>query len=339
MFKNKVVLVTGGTGSFGMAMLKRCLESECSEVRIFSRDEKKQDDLRSQISDPRLKCFLGDVRDAQSIVPAMVGVDYVFHAAALKQVPSCEFFPLEAVKTNINGTENVLSVAVNMGIERVIVLSTDKAVYPVNAMGMSKAMMEKVALAKARSSTKTIINVTRYGNVLASRGSVVPLFIDQIRNNIPITITNPNMSRFLMTISDAIDLVLYAFTHGTQGEIFVQKSPSSTIRQIAQSVERLMEVQDYERVIIGVRHGEKQFETLISNEEAVTAIDRGDYYSITPDPRGLNYAKYVWRGIPESNLNYEFNSQNTYQLNDGEVLELLSRSSEVMDLINNVNQN
>ncbi len=279
-FSNKVLLITGGTGSFGNAVLRRFLDSGLCEIRIFSRDEKKQDDMRKRNNSPKLKFYIGDVRDPQSVMNAVRGVDYIYHAAALKQVPSCEFHPLEAVKTNVLGTENVLEAAIQCGVQRVVVLSTDKAVYPINAMGISKAMMEKVAVAKSRSSAQTVINVTRYGNVMASRGSVIPLFIEQIRAGKPITITDPSMTRFMMTLDDAVDLVLYAFENGQPGEIFVQKAPAATIEVLAKALTSLLGKPDHEVRVIGTRHGEKLYEALLSREEMVAAEDLGGYYRV-----------------------------------------------------------
>lgn len=314
MFKEKKLLITGGTGSFGNAVLRRFLDSDLAEIRIFSRDEKKQDDMRKKYNSPKLKFYIGDVRDYQSVLNAVRGVDFIYHAAALKQVPSCEFHPLEAVKTNVMGTENVLEAAVNCNVKRVVVLSTDKAVYPINAMGISKAMMEKVAVAKSRSSNGTVINVTRYGNVMCSRGSVIPLFTNQIRAGQPITITDPNMTRFMMTLDDAVDLVLFAFEHGQPGEIFVQKAPAATIQVLAQSLTRLLGAPNHPINIIGTRHGEKLFEALLSREEMVAAEDLGAYYRIPPDLRDLNYGKYVEQGEVRISEAVEYNSHNTSQL-------------------------
>lgn len=314
MFNNKTLLITGGTGSFGNAVLRRFLDSDLSEIRIFSRDEKKQDDMRKKYNSPKLKFYIGDVRDYQSVLNAVRGVDFIYHAAALKQVPSCEFHPLEAVKTNVIGTENVLEAAINCNVKRVVVLSTDKAVYPINAMGISKAMMEKVAVAKSRSSNGTVINVTRYGNVMCSRGSVIPLFTNQIRAGQPITITDPNMTRFMMTLDDAVDLVLFAFEHGQPGEIFVQKAPAATIQVLAQSLTRLLGAPNHPINIIGTRHGEKLFEALLSREEMVAAEDLGAYYRIPPDLRDLNYGKYVEQGEVRISEAVEYNSHNTSQL-------------------------
>ncbi|MDR2220643.1 MAG: polysaccharide biosynthesis protein [Methylobacillus sp.] len=314
MFSNKILLITGGTGSFGNAVLRRFLDSDLYEVRIFSRDEKKQDDMRKKYNNPKLKFYIGDVRDYQSVLNAVRGVDFIFHAAALKQVPSCEFHPLEAVKTNVMGTENVLEAAINCGIRRVVCLSTDKAVYPINAMGISKAMMEKVAVAKSRSSSHTVINVTRYGNVMASRGSVIPLFAQQIRAGQPITITDPNMTRFMMTLDDAVDLVLFAFLHGQPGEIFVQKAPAATVETLAQALTELLGVSQHPINIIGTRHGEKLFEVLLSREEMVAAEDMGDYYRVPPDLRDLNYGKFVDSGEVKISEAVEYNSHNTIRL-------------------------
>lgn len=315
MFKNKNLLITGGTGSFGNAVLRRFLDSDIAEIRIFSRDEKKQDDMRKKYNNPKLKFYIGDVRDVDSVRTAMRGVDYVFHAAALKQVPSCEFYPLQAVKTNVLGTENVLEAAVSLGIKRVICLSTDKAVYPINAMGISKAMMEKVAVAKSRESDATTICVTRYGNVMASRGSVIPLFVDQIRTGQALTITDPIMTRFMMTLDDAVDLVLYAFEHGKPGDIFVQKAPAATIATLAQALTRLMGVPNHEVRVIGTRHGEKLYEALLSREEMVAAQDLGGYYRILPDLRDLNYGKFVEQGEVKISEAEDYNSCNTTRLN------------------------
>ncbi len=290
MFKNKTLLITGGTGSFGNAVLKRFLETDIREIRVFSRDEKKQDDMRKKYNDAKLKFYIGDVRDYDSILNASRGVDYIYHAAALKQVPSCEFYPLEAVKTNILGTANVLEAAIQNQIKRVVCLSTDKAVYPINAMGISKAMMEKVIIAKSRNleGTPTTICCTRYGNVMASRGSVIPLFVDQIRQGKPFTITDPEMTRFMMTLEDAVDLVLYAFKNGQNGDVFVQKAPAATIGTLAKAITELLSVPNHPISIIGTRHGEKAFEALLSREEMVHAINEGNYYRIPADQRSLN---------------------------------------------------
>jgi UDP-N-acetylglucosamine 4,6-dehydratase len=313
-FSNKNLLITGGTGSFGNAVLRRFLSSDLNEIRIFSRDEKKQNDMRKLYNSPKLKFYIGDVRDPQSVMNAVRGVDYIYHAAALKQVPSCEFHPLEAVKTNVMGTENVLEAAIQCAVKRVVVLSTDKAVYPINAMGISKAMMEKVAVAKSRVSTQTVINVTRYGNVMASRGSVIPLFIEQIRAGKPITITDPSMTRFMMTLDDAVDLVLYAFEHGQPGDIFVQKAPSATIEVLAKSLTALVGKPKHEVRVIGTRHGEKLYEALLSREEMVAAEDLGGYYRVPPDLRDLNYDKFVEHGEVKISEAIDYNSHNTDRL-------------------------
>jgi UDP-N-acetylglucosamine 4,6-dehydratase/5-epimerase len=326
MMRNKCLLVVGGTGSFGHAVLKRFLSTDISEIRILSRDEKKQDDMRKHYADPRLKFYLGDVRDYSSVLNAMRGVDYVFHAAALKQVPSCEFHPMEAVKTNILGTENTLEAAIAAGVKRVVCLSTDKAVYPINAMGISKAMMEKVMVAKSRScSDQTIICGTRYGNVMASRGSVIPLFVNQIRNGHPISITDPNMTRFMMTLEDAVDLVLYAFDHGNPGDIFVQKAPAATIETLAQSLIQILNKPEHKVQVIGTRHGEKLYETLLSREEMASAEDLGDYYRIPPDLRDLNYGKFVEQGEPKISISEDYNSSNTDQLDVAGMKQLLQK--------------
>ena len=314
MFNDQILFISGGTGSFGNAVLRRLLTSDLSEIRIFSRDEKKQDDIRKKYTSSKLKFYLGDVRDTQSVMNAVRGAHFIFHAAALKQVPSCEFHPLEAVKTNVLGTENVLESAIQCGVKRVVVLSTDKAVYPINAMGISKAMMERIAVAKSRSSTHTIINVTRYGNVMASRGSVIPLFIDQIRAGKPITITDPNMTRFMMTLNDAVDLVLYAFEHGRPGEIFVQKAPAATIEVLAKALTALVGKPEHEVRVIGTRHGEKLYEALLSREEMVAAEDLGSYYRVPPDLRDLNYGKFVERGETKISEATDYNSHNTQRL-------------------------
>ena len=314
MFDNQILLITGGTGSFGNAVLRRMLNSGVHEIRILSRDEKKQDDMRKKFNSAKLKFYIGDVRDFQSVLAATRGVDFVFHAAALKQVPSCEFHPLEAVKTNVLGAENVIEAAIVSDVKRVIVLSTDKAVYPINAMGISKAMMEKVATAKARVCTGTIINVTRYGNVMASRGSVIPLFVQQVLAAQPISITDPAMTRFMMTLDDAVDLVLYAFMHGRPGEIFVQKSPAATIQVLAQAVAELLDSPNHKIEVIGTRHGEKLYEVLLSREEMVAADDLGAYYRVPPDLRDLNYGKYVEQGEVRISAAADYNSHNTIRL-------------------------
>ena len=314
MFQNQTLLITGGTGSFGNAVMRRFLDSDLREIRIFSRDEKKQDDMRKKYNSHKLKFYIGDVRDPQSVMNAVRGVDHIYHAAALKQVPSCEFHPVEAVKTNVLGTENVLEAAIQCGVKRVVVLSTDKAVYPINAMGISKAMMEKVAVAKSRCSSQTVINVTRYGNVMASRGSVIPLFIEQIRAGKPITLTDPNMTRFMMTLDDAVDLVLYAFEHGQQGEIFVQKAPAATIEVLAKALAALLGQHEHEVRVIGTRHGEKLYEALLSREEMVAAEDLGGYYRVPPDLRDLNYGKFVEHGETKISEATDYNSHNTERL-------------------------
>jgi UDP-N-acetylglucosamine 4,6-dehydratase/5-epimerase len=325
MFNNQVLLITGGTGSFGNAVLRRFLDSGLREIRILSRDEKKQDDMRKKYNSPKLKFYIGDVRDPQSVMNAVRGVDHIYHAAALKQVPSCEFHPLEAVKTNVLGTENVLEAAIQCGVKRVVVLSTDKAVYPINAMGISKAMMEKVAVAKSRSSAQTIINVTRYGNVMASRGSVIPLFIEQIRAGKPITITDPTMTRFMMTLDDAVDLVLYAFEHGQPGEIFVQKAPAATIEVLAKALTALVGKPEHEVRVIGTRHGEKLYEALLSREEMVAAEDLGGYYRVPPDLRDLNYGKFVEQGETKISEATDYNSHNTERLDTAGMQTLLMK--------------
>jgi UDP-glucose 4-epimerase len=329
MFKNKTLLITGGTGSFGNAVLKRFLDSDIAEIRIFSRDEKKQDDMRKKYKSSKLKFYIGDVRDYNSIRSAVRGVDYIFHAAALKQVPSCEFYPLQAVKTNVLGTENVLEAAIEVGVQRVICLSTDKAVYPINAMGISKAMMEKVAVAKSRESTKTCICVTRYGNVMASRGSVIPLFTKQIRSDIPITITDPAMTRFMMTLDDAVDLVIYAFENGKNGDIFVQKAPAATIEILCSALTDILKKPEHEINIIGTRHGEKLYEALLSREEMVGAQDLGGYFRVAPDLRDLNYGKYMEQGKKQISIAEDYNSHNTTSLNVSEMKELLMKLESI----------
>ena len=315
IFKDKTLLITGGTGSFGNAVLNRFLDTDIKEIRIFSRDEKKQEDMRIKYKNDKIKFYIGDVRDYRSIDDAMDGVDYIFHAAALKQVPSCEFYPIQAVKTNILGTENVLEAAINHGVEKVIVLSTDKAAYPINAMGMSKAMMEKVAVAKGRDlrPDQTIICRTRYGNVMASRGSVIPLFCEQIAEGKPLTITNPEMTRFMMTLEDAVDLVIYAFEHGEQGDLFVQKAPAATIDTLAKAVKELKN-SDVPINCIGTRHGEKLYEVLVTKEEMVNAVDMGGYFRIPADNRNLNYQKYVDQGNADLDSVQDYNSHNTERL-------------------------
>ena len=334
MFTNKTLLITGGTGSFGNAVLRRFLESDLREIRILSRDEKKQDDMRKRYNDPKLKFYLGDVRDLRSLNHAFRGVDYCFHAAALKQVPSCEFHPMEAVRTNVLGTENVLDAAVAAGVKRVVCLSTDKAVYPINAMGISKAMMEKVMVASSRNlnGTGTTICGTRYGNVMASRGSVIPLFVEQVLAGQPITITDPNMTRFMMTLDDAVELVLYAFEHGRNGDIFVQKAPAATIAVLAQALLKVMGRPAHEIRVIGTRHGEKLYEALLSREEMAGAQDLGTYYRIPPDLRDLNYGKYVEEGEPGISVAEDYNSQNTTRLDVEGMAELLRKLSFVQAL-------
>ena len=331
MFKGRTLLITGGTGTFGNAVVRRYLTTDIAEIRIFSRDEKKQDDMRNALRNERLKFFLGDVREPSSLLAPMRGVDYVFHAAALKQVPSCEFFPLEAVRTNTLGAENVLSTALACGVKNVIVLSTDKAVYPINAMGMSKALMEKLMIAKARmyGDNGTIFCGTRYGNVMASRGSVIPLFISQILAGQPLTVTDPNMTRFMMTIEDAVDLVVYAFQNGRPGDIFVQKAPAATIRTLAEAMRRLFEV-DNEIRIIGTRHGEKLYETLLNREEMAKADDMGNYFRVPADVRDLNYSCYFVEGQEDVSRIEDYNSHNTRRLDVEGMMELLQK----LDIIN-----
>ncbi|MBQ3524283.1 MAG: polysaccharide biosynthesis protein [Clostridia bacterium] len=342
MFKGKTLMITGGTGSFGNTVLRRFLETDIGEIRVFSRDEKKQDDMRHEFQQKfpevadKLKFYIGDVRDLQSVKNAMHGVDYIFHAAALKQVPSCEFFPVEAVKTNVLGTDNVLTAAIDEGVKCVICLSTDKAAYPVNAMGTSKAMMEKVVVAKSRtvSPEKTKICCTRYGNVLCSRGSVVPLWIDQIREGKPITITEPSMTRFVMSLEEAVDLVLFAFENGESGDILVQKAPACTIEVLAEAVKELF-APDTEIKVIGIRHGEKMYETLLTNEECANAFDMGDFYRVPADKRGLNYDKYFKDGDVERNTLTEFNSNNTTLMTVEEVKEKLLTLSYIQNELAN----
>lgn len=336
---NGVLLITGGTGSFGNAVLRRFLKSDVKEIRIFSRDEKKQDDMRKRYNNNRIKFYLGDVRDYSSVLSAVRGCDYLFHAAALKQVPSCEFHPLEAVKTNILGTENVLEAAISAGVKRVICLSTDKAVYPINAMGISKAMMEKVMVAKSRINSNTIICGTRYGNVMASRGSVIPLFIDQIRSRKIITITDPNMTRFMMTIDDAVDLVLYTFQHGNSGDIFVQKAPAATVDVLAKALTSLLGVPNHPISIMGTRHGEKLFEALLSREERATSEDMGNYYRVPPDLRDLNYSKFVDEGELGISISEDYNSHNTHRLDVEEMKKLLMRLDFMQAIVRGENVN
>ena len=319
MFHNKTLLITGGTGSFGNAVLRRFLDSDLREIRIFSRDEKKQDDMRKRYHNAKLKFYIGDVRDARSVGASMRGVDYVFHAAALKQVPSCEFHPMEAVRTNVLGTENVLEAAIAAGVQRVVCLSTDKAVYPINAMGISKAMMEKVMVAASRNleASGTVICGTRYGNVMASRGSVIPLFVEQVLTGTALTLTDPSMTRFMMTLDDAVELVLYAFAHGANGDIFVQKSPAATVHVLAQAILELMQKPAHPVHHMGTRHGEKLYEVLLSREEMAYAVDSGNYFRVPPDARDLNYAKFVEQGEPritQSTHGEDYNSHNTTRL-------------------------
>lgn len=332
MFKGKTLLITGGTGSFGNAVMKRFLDTDIKEIRIFSRDEKKQDDMRKLYKNDKLKFYIGDVRNIDSVKNAMYGVDYVFHAAALKQVPSCEFFPLEAVKTNVIGTENVLNGAIDMGIKKVICLSTDKAAYPINAMGISKAMMEKVFVAKAKTvdSDRTLICGTRYGNVMASRGSVIPLFIEQIKNGQPLTVTDPNMTRFLMSLEDAVELVVFAYKNAEAGDIMVQKSPASTVGELAQAVKELFNA-DNEIKIIGTRHGEKLYETLLTREENIVANDMGDFYRVPADTRDLNYDKYFIDGDSKLSTEEEYNSHNTERLSIEQIKEKLLKLDYVRE--------
>ncbi|WP_373034647.1 polysaccharide biosynthesis protein [Sulfurimonas sp.] len=333
MFENKILLITGGTGSFGNAVLRRFLDTNIKEIRIFSRDEKKQDDMRKEYNNYKLKFYLGDVRDINSIIDAMRGVDYVFHAAALKQVPSCEFYPMQAVQTNVIGTENVLNVAINANVKKVIVLSTDKAVYPINAMGVSKAMMERVAVAKSRSfdENEIMIACTRYGNVMASRGSVIPLFIDQIRNDKSITITDPSMTRFMMSLDQAVELVLFAFENGKNGDIFVQKAPAATIELLANTLKKMLNKPEHKVGIIGTRHSEKLYETLLTREEMVNAIDMEGYYRIPADNRDLNYDKFFEDGEVVVTEAHEYHSHNTHRLNEDELREMLLDLREIQD--------
>lgn len=339
IFKDKTLLITGGTGSFGNAVLKRFLDSDIREIRIFSRDEKKQDDMRHQLQSPKVKFYIGDVRDRRSVDGAMVGVDYIFHAAALKQVPSCEFFPMQAVQTNVYGTENVLDSAIAHGVKNVVVLSTDKACYPINAMGISKAMMEKVAVAKARQLGKnagTTICCTRYGNVMASRGSVIPLWVDQIKAGNDITITDPNMTRFMMTLDDAVDLVLYAFEHGNGGDLFVQKAPAATLDVLADALKALYKSDATVRVI-GTRHGEKLYETLVSREEMAKAEDMGEYFRIPCDTRDLNYDKFFVDGQEKVSVIEDYHSHNTARLDVEGMKKLLLKLEMIREEIEKQN--
>ena len=335
MFKNKVVLITGGTGSFGNTVLRQFLSTEVAEIRIFSRDEKKQDDMRIAFNNPKLKFYIGDVRDYNSISQALKGVDYVFHAAALKQVPSCEFYPMEAIRTNVMGTDNVLNAASANNVSRVVILSTDKAVYPINSMGISKAMAEKLMVAKARSQRngETVFCATRYGNVMASRGSVIPLFISQIKEGKPLTVTDPNMTRFLMSLEDSVKLVLHAFKHGQQGDIFVQKAPATTVADLAKAIKELLNKDNPIR-IIGTRHGEKLYESLISREEMAKAEDMGGYYRIPADNRDLNYAQYFTEGEEELSHIEDYTSHNTERLNISQVKSLLLKLDYIKDELN-----
>lgn len=335
MFKDKVLLITGGTGSFGNTVLKRFLNTEVKEIRIFSRDEKKQEEMRISLGSPKLKFYIGDVRNYDSVHQAMKGVDYVFHAAALKQVPSCEFYPMEAVRTNVLGTQNVLDAATANGVKRVVVLSTDKAVYPINAMGISKAMAEKLMVAKSRtqSSTEAILCATRYGNVMASRGSVIPLFVSQIKAGKPLTITDPEMTRFLMSLEDSVDLVEYAFNHGNQGDLFVQKAPASTVADLAQALKELFK-SSVPINIIGTRHGEKLFESLISREEMAKAEDMGSYFRVPADNRDLNYAQYFTEGEEKIASFEDYTSHNTQRLNVTQIKDLLLKLDFIQEELN-----
>ena len=337
LFRDRKLLITGGTGSFGNAVLNRFLKTDIGEIRVFSRDEKKQDDMRHEFqakmpeAAEKIKFYIGDVRDLASVKNAMHGVDYIFHAAALKQVPSCEFFPIEAVKTNVLGTENVLTAAIDEGVKTVICLSTDKAAYPINAMGTSKAMMEKVIVAKSRTTTKTKICCTRYGNVMCSRGSVIPLWIEQIKNGNPITLTEPTMTRFIMSLDEAVDLVLFAFEHGESGDILVQKAPACTIQTQAEAVCELFGGKKEDIKVIGIRHGEKMYETLLTNEECAHAIDLGNFYRVPCDKRGLNYDKYFTQGDTERAKLSEFNSNNTRRLDVEETKEKIASLQYIRD--------
>jgi UDP-N-acetylglucosamine 4,6-dehydratase/5-epimerase len=331
MFKDKILLISGGTGSFGDSILRRFLTTDIKEIRVFSRDELKQDEMRRHYSNNKLKFYIGDVRDKNSIDDAMRGVDYVFHAAALKQVPSCEFYPMQAVKTNIIGTENLINSAIEAGVKKVIALSTDKAVYPVNAMGISKAMMERVIVAKGRNLKSTMIACTRYGNVMASRGSVIPLFIEQIKKSKPVTITNPEMTRFMMSLDDAIDLVLFAFENGQSGDIFVQKAPAATVDLLAHVIKKILGAPDHDVETIGTRHGEKLYETLLTKEEMLKAIDLGEYYRIPCDNRDLNYNKFFEQGDKVVAEGGEYHSHNAHRLNEEDLTKLLLNLREIQD--------
>ncbi len=332
MFSAKKILITGGTGSFGNAVLRRFLNSDIKEIRIFSRDESKQDDMRKLYDNPKIKFYIGDVREYQSVLNAVRGVDFIFHAAALKQVPSCEFHPLEAVKTNVLGTENVLEASIVCGVQRVICLSTDKAVYPINAMGISKALMEKVAISKSKNSNSTIICVTRYGNVMASRGSVIPLFVEQIGLGKEITLTDPNMTRFMMTLDDAVKLVLYAFENGHSGDIFVQKSPAASVETLAHALVSVLGKEQYPIKVIGTRHGEKLYESLLSREEMVKAEDLGGYYRVPPDLRNLNYSNFFEKGDEKISQSEDYNSHNTERLDIDSMKQLLMKLSFIKNL-------
>ncbi len=343
LFKNKILMITGGTGSFGNAVLNRFLKTDIGEIRVFSRDEKKQDDMRHdfqarmpEVAD-KIKFYIGDVRDLQSVKNAMHGVDYIFHAAALKQVPSCEFFPMEAVRTNVVGTDNVLTAAIEEGVESVICLSTDKAAYPINAMGITKAVEEKVAIAKSRTSGKTKICCTRYGNVMCSRGSVIPLWIEQIKQGNPITLTEPSMTRFIMSLEEAIDLVLFAFEHGENGDLLIQKAPACTIQTQAEAVCELFGGKKEDIKVIGIRHGEKMYETLLTNEECAKAVDMGNFYRVPADNRGLNYDKYFKEGDEERNTLTEFNSNNTKRLNLEETKAKIASLSYIQEELEKMN--
>ena len=339
MFTNKILLITGGTGSFGNAVLNRFLFTDIKEIRIFSRDEKKQDDMRHLYQNPKIKFYIGDVRDRRSVDGAIKGVDFIFHAAALKQVPSCEFFPTQAVRTNVLGTENVLDSAIEHGVKNIVVLSTDKACYPINAMGISKAMMEKVAIAKGRqlgNGNGTTICCTRYGNVMASRGSVIPLWIDQIEKSEVITITDPNMTRFMMTLNDAVDLVIYAFQHGRNGDLFVQKAPAATLETLARALKELLK-KDFPVKVIGTRHGEKLYETLVTREEMARSEDMGNYFRIPCDTRDLNYDKYFVEGQEKVSLIEDYHSHNTHRLNVEEMKSLLMQLGEIRERVNGQN--
>ena len=343
LFKNKILMITGGTGSFGNAVLNRFLKTDIGEIRVFSRDEKKQDDMRHdfQVRMPevadKIKFYIGDVRDLQSVKNAMHGVDYIFHAAALKQVPSCEFFPMEAVRTNVVGTDNVLTAAIEEGVESVICLSTDKAAYPINAMGITKAVEEKVAIAKSRTSGKTKICCTRYGNVMCSRGSVIPLWIEQIKEGNPITLTEPSMTRFIMSLEEAVDLVLFAFEHGENGDLLIQKAPACTIQTQAEAVCELFGGKKEDIKVIGIRHGEKMYETLLTNEECAKAVDMGNFYRVPADNRGLNYDKYFKEGDEERNTLTEFNSNNTRRLNLEETKAKIASLSYIQEELEKMN--